>query len=64
MSFIFDQGIQDGPSAQEILAKRRREAEKKQQGIRESIIRDKSKGVNAQLLGNRNPSFKLPGQGS
>lgn len=62
MSFLF--GAQDsGPSAAEILAEQRKQAEKRRQGLNQQAINLKSKGITGQLLGARkiNPSQSLPG---
>jgi len=64
MSFLF--GAQDdGPSAAEVLAEQRKQAERRRQGIIRTAKENKTKGVQGQLLGaRRNPSQKLPGSGS
>ena len=64
MSFLF--GVQDdGPSAAEVLAEQRKQAERRRKGINQQAKEQKSKGVQGQLLGaRRNPSQKLPGSGS
>lgn len=61
MSFIF--GQQDsGPSAAEILAEQKKQAERRRQGIIQQAKENKTKGVQGQLLGaRRNPSQNLPG---
>lgn len=60
---ILGLGSQDkGPTAAQILAEQRKQANARTQGLREFALRDKQKGVNAQLLGRRNPSFTAPGQ--
>ena len=48
-----------GPSDAEILEKQRKEAEKKARDLRGLALSDATKGVSAQLLGNRgvNTSF-------
>jgi len=53
-------GGDDGPSAAEILEKQRKEAERKARDLRGLALRDKNKGVTAQLLGDRsNTSFNV-----
>lgn len=59
MSFLFDSG-DDGPSEAEILAKQVKEAEKRDDNLRNLAIQGNKKGV-FQLLGRRNTSLGLPG---
>ena len=61
MSFLFPSD--DGPSAAEILAEQRKQAERRRRGINEQARLQKNKGVQGQLLGarNTNPSQNLPG---
>ena len=65
MSFLF--GVKDGgPSAEEVLAEQRKDAERRRQGLLGAAREQKSKGVTGQLLGARstniNPSQSLPGK--
>lgn len=61
MTWLFEQK-DDGPSAAEVLAEQRKQADRRRRGINQQAKENKSKGVQGQLLGaRRNPSQTLPG---
>lgn len=64
MSFLFPSD--KGPSAEEVLAKQREEADRRRQGLIGAAREQQNKGIN-QLIGARtnvNPSQDLPGKTS